>query len=204
MLRFPRRMRHAAPLSLLRSFTCAYFLSPRGVPRRDRRRIAPCRSRDRTDPQLPRLEGLVVAESAWSQEIFAPHRAECGSTQYLVQRIRSQHELELLAPAPLTVVCFRFHPPQTSEPRLNSINKELLLRLQESGVAVPSSTILDGKFTIRVAITNHRSRRKDFYALITAVLEFGRAILSDPVPTKRHPAKPLGTIQRQLRFSLLL
>jgi len=77
-------------------------------------------------------------------------------------------------------------------------------RGKESGVAVPSSTILDGKFTIRVAITNHRSRREDFDVLITAVLEFGRAILSDPVPTKRHPAKPLGTIQRQLRFSLLL
>src|SRR6266851_6709570 len=80
MLRFPRRMRHAAPLSLLRSFTCAYFLSPRGVPRRDRRRIAPCRPRDRTDPQLPRLEGLVVAESAWSKEILSTHRAECGSS----------------------------------------------------------------------------------------------------------------------------
>jgi hypothetical protein len=77
-------------------------------------------------------------------------------------------------------------------------------RGKESGVAVPSSTILDGKFTIRVAITNHRSRRKDFYALLTAVLEFGRAILSDPVPTKRRPGKPLGTIRRQLQFSLLL
>jgi glutamate/tyrosine decarboxylase-like PLP-dependent enzyme len=107
-----------------------------------------------------------------------------AQAQYLVERIGSQHELELLAPAPLNVVCFRFHPPQSSEPRLNSINKELLLRLQESGVAVPSSTILDGKFAIRVAITNHRSRRDDFDAFLTAVLELGRAIAADPIVTR--------------------
>jgi glutamate/tyrosine decarboxylase-like PLP-dependent enzyme len=104
-----------------------------------------------------------------------------AQAQYLVKRISSEHELELLAPAPLNVVCFRFHPLQSSEPRLNSINKELLLRLQESGVAVPSSTVLDGKFAIRVAVTNHRSRRADFDDLLASVLKLGEAIASDPV-----------------------
>jgi hypothetical protein len=59
-----------------------------------------------------------------------------------------------------------------------------LLRVQESGVAVPSSTILDGKFAIRVAITNHRSRRADFDALLAAVLELGREIAADPIATE--------------------
>ncbi len=107
-----------------------------------------------------------------------------AQAQYLVKRIRAARELELLAPAPLNVVCFRFHPPRFPEPRLNSLNEELLLRLQESGVAVPSSTILDGKFAIRVAITNHRSRRADFDALVAAVLEIGRAIAAAPVGTE--------------------
>jgi glutamate/tyrosine decarboxylase-like PLP-dependent enzyme len=110
-----------------------------------------------------------------------------AQAQHLVERIRAQRELELLAPVPLNVVCFRFHPPQSSEPRLNSINKELLLRLQESGVAVPSSTLLDGKVAIRVAITNHRSRRADFDRLVVAVLELGRAIISDPVASEGPP-----------------
>jgi hypothetical protein len=57
-------------------------------------------------------------------------------------------------------------------------------RGKESGVALPSSTILDRKFAIRVAITNHRSRREDFDALLTAALEFGRAIVSDPLATE--------------------
>src|SRR5579864_1297166 len=110
-----------------------------------------------------------------------------AQAQYLVERIRSYHELELLAPAALNVVCFRFRPPQVPEEQLNSINKELLLRLQESGVAVPSSTILAGKFAIRVAITNHRSRRDDFDAFLDAVLRLGRGIAAEPAATVGAP-----------------
>ncbi len=35
-------------------------------------------------------------------------------------------------------------------------------RLHERGIAVPSSTVIDGRFTLRVCIINHRSRRNDF------------------------------------------
>jgi hypothetical protein len=56
---------------------------------------------------------------------------------------------------------------------LNALNKEILLRIQESGLAIPSQTLLNGKFAIRVAITNHRSRRDDFDLLVRAVVETG-------------------------------
>ena len=56
------------------------------------------------------------------------------------------------------------------------MNRELLMRLQESGIAAPSSTVLDSRFAIRVAITNHRSRRADFDMLVEAVLSIGREI----------------------------
>ena len=51
-----------------------------------------------------------------------------------------------------------------------------LVRLQERGIAVPSGTVLDGKFAIRVAITNHRSRREDFDLLVDAVAQLGREL----------------------------
>jgi aromatic-L-amino-acid/L-tryptophan decarboxylase len=71
----------------------------------------------------------------------------------------SHAELELLADVPLNVVCFRYRPGDSSEKSLNALNKELLMRLQESGIAVISSTLLNGKFALRAAITNHRSKR---------------------------------------------
>ena len=74
------------------------------------------------------------------------------------------------------MVCFRFVVPGADDARLNELNKEILLRIQESGLAIPSQTMLAGKFAIRVAITNHRSRREDFDLLVQAVVEHGSAL----------------------------
>jgi len=95
---------------------------------------------------------------------------------YLAGLVTQHPRLELLAPAPLNVVCFRFVVPGADDATLNALNKEILLRIQESGVAIPSQTVLNGKFAIRVAITNHRSRRADFDLLIRAVVETGAAV----------------------------
>jgi hypothetical protein len=40
---------------------------------------------------------------------------------------------------------------------------------------VPSSTVLQGRFTIRCAIVNHRSMRADFEALANEVVRLGDA-----------------------------
>ncbi|MBX7222535.1 MAG: amino acid decarboxylase [Blastocatellia bacterium] len=97
--------------------------------------------------------------------------------RHLCQLIGDSQNLELLAPAPLNVVCFRFCAPGLSEAELESLNKEILLRIQESGLAVHSSTILNGKFALRVAITNHRSRLHDFDLLTEAVTASGNELL---------------------------
>jgi glutamate/tyrosine decarboxylase-like PLP-dependent enzyme len=98
---------------------------------------------------------------------------------YLVGRIAAHPRLELLAPAPLNVVCFRYTAPGLGDAALNALNQEILLRIQESGLAVPSHTELGGRFAIRVAITNHRSRREDFDLLAQAVVETGDALRGD-------------------------
>ena len=99
-----------------------------------------------------------------------------AQARYLAELIRKQLTLELLAPVALNVVCFRYRPLETDEAPINALNQELLLRLQESGTAVLSSTVLDGKFALRAAITNHRSRREDFDALIGAIIDIGRSL----------------------------
>jgi hypothetical protein len=40
-------------------------------------------------------------------------------------------------------------------------------------VAVPSSTVLGGRYVLRVAITNHRTRRADLDLLVSEVLRLG-------------------------------
>jgi glutamate/tyrosine decarboxylase-like PLP-dependent enzyme len=95
---------------------------------------------------------------------------------YLAGLVTKHPRLELLAPAPLNVVCFRYVVPGADDQTLNALNKEILLRIQESGLAIPSQTVLGGRFAIRVAVTNHRSRRDDFDLLVQAVVNTGAAL----------------------------
>ena len=99
-----------------------------------------------------------------------------AQAQYLAELIEGHTELELLAPVPLNIVCFRYVSRGVSESELNELNQELLVRLQESGVAMPSGTVLEGHYALRCAITNHRSRRADFDLLVDAVLSLGREL----------------------------
>jgi glutamate/tyrosine decarboxylase-like PLP-dependent enzyme len=95
--------------------------------------------------------------------------------RYLEELIRGEPRLELLAPVPLNVVCFRYRG-EHNDNELNALNQELLVRLQESGRVVPSSTVLQGKFALRVAFTNHRTRLADIDELVAATHELGDTI----------------------------
>lgn len=111
-------------------------------------------------------------------------RANLGQARHLVRRIEAEARLELLAPAPLNVVCFRYREPGLGEPALDALNRELLVRLQEGGVAVPSHTRLQGRFALRVALTNHRTRLEDLDLLLEEVLRLGARL----VPPLAHDA----------------
>jgi glutamate/tyrosine decarboxylase-like PLP-dependent enzyme len=100
-------------------------------------------------------------------------------SRYLAHLVNEQADVELLAPVPLNVVCFRFRPEGLGETELNKLNEEILLRVQESGVAVPSSTRIGEALALRVAIVNHRSRREDFDLLIKTIVEYGRMISNE-------------------------
>lgn len=100
--------------------------------------------------------------------------------QYLVHLIRRKPELQMLAPAPLNVVCFRYSGAGRTDVDLNVLNAELLVAVQERGIAVPSSTYLahghDRRFAIRVAITNHRTRLDDLDLFVDQIITIGREL----------------------------
>lgn len=96
----------------------------------------------------------------------------CRLARVLEARVASEPSLEMLAPVPLNIVCFRV---RHDDPELvDRINRDIVVELQESGIAVPSTTRIDGKLAIRVAIVNHRVREPDLQALVDAVVARGR------------------------------
>jgi aromatic-L-amino-acid decarboxylase len=112
----------------------------------------------------------------------------CALARYLEARILAEPKLELLAPVQLNIVCFRYRAADA-----NQVNGDIVIDIQESGIAAPSTTILDGQLAIRAAIVNHRTDTVDIDALISAVLEFGaqRAGAIDAV-TEIEQSPPLA------------
>lgn len=92
---------------------------------------------------------------------------------YLNDRVQAHPRLELLAPTSMNIVNFRYLEDIRGDSELDELNAEILVRLHEQGIAAPSSTELNGRFSIRVAICNHRSRRADFDALVEGVVAIG-------------------------------
>lgn len=99
--------------------------------------------------------------------------------QFLERRVQEEPELELMAPRRMNIVCFRYRGKgPRDEERSNGLNRELVIRLQESGEFVVSGTVLRGSYVLRIANTNHRSRMQDFEDLVQAVLRIGRDLES--------------------------
>ncbi|MDD5478602.1 pyridoxal-dependent decarboxylase [Rhodoferax sp.] len=100
----------------------------------------------------------------------------CALAQHLKTLVLATPELELMAPVALNVVCFRYrgeHP--------NDLNNEIVVRLHESGLAVPSASTIDGHVVIRAAIVNHRTQAQDIAVLLATTLALGWQ-LSAPTP----------------------
>ncbi|HEY4205394.1 MAG TPA: pyridoxal-dependent decarboxylase [Puia sp.] len=111
-------------------------------------------------------------------------RQNLHQAQYLAGLINDHNELELLANVPMNIVCYRWNPGRMSNEALNACNKEIVMRVHEEGIAIPSYTILQDRYAIRVAITNHRSRLEDFADLAASTVRIGHNIRQ----ASAHPA----------------
>jgi glutamate/tyrosine decarboxylase-like PLP-dependent enzyme len=105
----------------------------------------------------------------------------CALARQLAERVGREPELELVAPAALNIVCFRYLFAHDSDRQ----NAELVADLQESGTFAPSTTKLDGALVIRCAIVNHRTRASDVEALVDAVLSIGRRRAASAASARR-------------------
>ncbi len=95
----------------------------------------------------------------------------CEVARHLAGRIAREPELELAAEVTLNIVCFRYRAADSDR-----VNAEIVVQVQESGIAAPSSTTVDGRLAIRAAIFNHRAQPHDADTLVDEVLRIGRAI----------------------------
>ncbi|MDP2805498.1 MAG: hypothetical protein Q8O24_06100, partial [Gallionellaceae bacterium] len=71
----------------------------------------------------------------------------------------------------LNIVCFRFRCDDADK-----VNANIAVALQESGIAAPSVTTVNGKIAIRAAIVNHRTTAENIDALLCEAIAQGERL----------------------------
>jgi aromatic-L-amino-acid decarboxylase len=85
--------------------------------------------------------------------------------------VRAEPGWEVVAPHPLSLVCFRYAPEGTSEAERTALNERILAAVNASGRVYLSHTKLGDAYTLRLAIGNIRTQQEhvaEAWALLRA------------------------------------
>jgi aromatic-L-amino-acid decarboxylase len=88
-------------------------------------------------------------------------RSHIALAQEFATWVERERGWQVVAPHPLSVVCFRSEPPGVSEADVDAKNLALVEAVNAGGEIFISSTRLDGRVALRLAIGNERTTRDD-------------------------------------------
>jgi glutamate/tyrosine decarboxylase-like PLP-dependent enzyme len=91
----------------------------------------------------------------------AAMRRDLRHAQLLAELVRAQPELELVAPVPLSAVCFRHRAKD---------NESVLKRVNARGRVYISNATIGGRFVLRACFVNHRAKDEDVRAIVSEVI----------------------------------
>ncbi len=105
-------------------------------------------------------------------------RRDLRNAQWLRERVDESAEWERLAPVPLQTVCLRHAPRRLreDEPALTRHNLELARRVNESGAAYLTPSLLKGRQMLRVSIGAEETERRHVEALWAALQAVAREL----------------------------
>ena len=117
------------------------------------------------------LKTWVTLRTHGLRKLGAVIEGTCALARDLAAGVQAEPNLELMAPVTLNIVCFRH---RGEDP--DALNARIVVELQMSGLAAPSTTWLRGALVIRAALVNHRTCAEDLDTLMSAVLDLGRRL----------------------------
>jgi glutamate/tyrosine decarboxylase-like PLP-dependent enzyme len=95
------------------------------------------------------------------------------------QVLREDACWQIVSPATLGIVAFRFAPVGVAEDELDRLNQRLVNALREDGFAFASSTILRGQTVLRMCTINPRTTEVDLRAAIARWKSLGGRLLRE-------------------------
>ena len=83
--------------------------------------------------------------------------------RHLAQTIEASGDFELMAPAPLSIVCFRYRHGD------DAFNQRLMVEVQRNGDSYLSNATIGGRFVLRACVVNFRTTRADVERLLDTI-----------------------------------
>jgi glutamate/tyrosine decarboxylase-like PLP-dependent enzyme len=97
---------------------------------------------------------------------------------HVARRIEQAPDLELLAPAPLNVVCFRYRPPGVPEEDLDELNLAIARAVLTDGRVYVGTTRWAGVIGFRPAFVNWRTTAADADLMLETVRDLGERLVA--------------------------
>jgi aromatic-L-amino-acid/L-tryptophan decarboxylase len=106
------------------------------------------------------LKLWMVIRSFGTDGLAARIREHVRIAQEFAEWVRTAPDWEIMAPHPLSLVCFRYAPSRLDQAQLDGLNQNIMEQVNASGGAFLSHTRLHGKLVLRLAIGNIRTEQK--------------------------------------------
>jgi len=129
------------------------------------------------------LKLWFVLRSYGVEGIQALVREHLRLAQLFKKWVEADHRFEIMAPVPLSLVCFRFNDGRSDE-ALNTFNKKLMDGVNATGKVYLSHTALNGRFTLRLVVGQRTTEERH----VRAAWEFINRTAEDLV--KEGPTIP--------------
>jgi len=97
--------------------------------------------------------------------------------QSFKDKVKGSPSFELMAPVPLSLVCFRLNDGR-SEEELDRMNRRLLGVVNQTGKLHMTHTTLKGKYVIRLCVASRTTEKKDVERAWELIDEKAREILT--------------------------
>jgi aromatic-L-amino-acid decarboxylase len=116
------------------------------------------------------LKLWMVMRHFGTDGLAARIRQHCEYAALVAHWVQNERDFELLAPAPLSVVCLRAHPPGLDDPgTLDTLNQRIVERINTGGRYFLSHTRLHDAYAIRVAFGNLRQEERHARGVMAAL-----------------------------------
>jgi aromatic-L-amino-acid/L-tryptophan decarboxylase len=104
---------------------------------------------------------------------------DCALARFLAEEVDRRESFERLADPVLSIANFRFRPKARAltDEVLDAVNRRIVNRLVADGGFFLAPTVLKGRASLRVSITNFRTREEDILALLDEVERIGAELV---------------------------